>query len=111
MHLHDHPSTLTSPTLVLIYSCPDSTPLKQRMLYSTNAGGLFRTARQLPAFAPGAVARPTGGARLVFMLRRVETTDPREVDEAFLRAALGLDDGEEAVQMERLPGMDEKAFY
>lgn len=43
------------------------------------------------------------------MLRRVETADPRELDEVYLKSALELD--EESGTQAPLAGMDEGAFY
>lgn len=79
------------------------------MLYSTNAGGLFRTARQLPTLAPGGSTGTADGPRVVLMLRRVETTDPRELTEAFLNVTLGYEE-EGGAQMP-LAGMDNKLYY
>lgn len=62
------------------------------MLYSANASALFNTAKQL--FAPGSAAATPGGALPVLAHRRVETSDPRELDEAFLREVLGFETSE-----------------
>lgn len=58
--------------IIFIYSCPSSSPVKHRMLYS-GSSNVYQTAKQL---LPGANLAP----------RKVETSDPSELNAAFLQA-------------------------
>jgi len=60
--------------IVFIYSCPSSSPIKHRMIYSSGASSVL------------AIAKDNG----VTVVRKVETSDPKEVNEAFIRGELGL---------------------
>ena len=66
---------------VFIYSCPSSSAIKYRMIYSSSASSVHQTAKSLLS------SRSTPLAN-----RKIETSDPKEVDEAFLRSELGLVD-------------------
>ncbi|KAK2467012.1 hypothetical protein APHAL10511_001270 [Amanita phalloides] len=69
--------------IVYIYSCPATSPVKNRMIYSCGFLSTFRAGESIIlASSPMASVAP----------RRIETTDPKELDEAALRAGLGLDD-------------------
>lgn len=66
--------------VVFIYSCPSSSPIKHRMLYSSGSSGTHQTAKTLlTASSPS----------IVIASRKIETSDPKELDEAFLRLELG----------------------
>ncbi|KAF8576390.1 actin depolymerizing protein [Ramaria rubella] len=58
--------------IVLIYSCPSTSPIKHRMLFSSGLSSVLTTAKALG----------------VPVTRKIETSDPQEVDGAFLRAEL-----------------------
>ncbi|TFK55162.1 actin depolymerizing protein [Heliocybe sulcata] len=64
---------LPSPT-VFIYSCPSSSPVKHRMLYSSGASSVYTAAKQLIPNVAG---------------RKVETSEPGEVSEAWVRSEVG----------------------
>lgn len=64
----------------MIYSCPSSSPIKDRMVYASGVSSAFTHARSLlPA---GSLAN-----------RKVETSDPGELDEAYLKSELGIGEG------------------
>ncbi|KAJ3728671.1 hypothetical protein C8R42DRAFT_706999 [Lentinula raphanica] len=65
--------------IVFIYSCPSVSPVKHRMLFSSGCAGVFRSAKTLLAQSPSHL-NP----------RKVETSDPMELDEVFLKSELGL---------------------
>lgn len=62
--------------IIFIYSCPSTSPVKHRMLYSSGSASVFQTAKSL---LPALLLSP----------RKVETSDPHELDASFLRAELG----------------------
>jgi len=66
----------TGGRIVFIYSCPSTSPVKHRMLYSSGSSSVYQTAKSL---------LPT----LVLAPRKVETSDPHELGASFLRAELG----------------------
>ena len=65
---------------VFIYSCPSSSPVKDRMLYSCSCVMLFKSAEQVLA--------AEGGSTLAS--RKIETSDPSELNEKYLASELGL---------------------
>lgn len=67
---------LTDPRIVFIYSCPSTSPVKHRMLYSSGSASVYQTAKSL---LPPLLLAP----------RKVETSDPHELGASFLRAELG----------------------
>jgi twinfilin-like protein len=69
---------LLIPLPAFIYSCPSGSPVKSRMIYSSNALILANSAKTLLA---------SSGAPLA--ARKIETADPSELTEAHLRAELG----------------------
>ncbi|KAF7985003.1 hypothetical protein HWV62_9988 [Athelia sp. TMB] len=80
---HDH----TSPPrreIVFIYSCPSSSAIKHRMIYSSGASSVFTHSKTVlpPSTSAAALAS-----------RKVETSDPTELNEAYLVAELGLSAG------------------
>ena len=64
---------------VFVYVCPTSSPIKNRMLYSTGAGSVQRSATSLLAESSSTLAS-----------RKLETSDPSEVNEEFLVSGLDL---------------------
>jgi len=70
---------LTTILAVLIYSCPSSSPIKHRMLYSSGASFAYQGAKRL---IPANLLAP----------RRIETSDPTELNAAFLQDRLGPSD-------------------
>ncbi|KAF8078071.1 hypothetical protein FPV67DRAFT_1463996 [Lyophyllum atratum] len=78
------PHAYTSPPrrdIVFIYSCPSSSPIKDRMVYSSGVSSTYLAAKALLADTSPAVYVAS---------RKIETSDPRELDEAYLKAELGL---------------------
>ncbi|KXN85491.1 Twinfilin [Leucoagaricus sp. SymC.cos] len=78
------PQSYSSPPrreLIFIYSCPSSSPVKHRMLYSTGSGSTQRWIKELLASTA-----PTAQ----FSARKIETSEPRELTEAHLVEELGL---------------------
>lgn len=69
--------------VAFIYSCPSASPIKSRMVYSTGAGVIFRQVRDLLGEERG----------FAFAPRKIETSDPRELTEAFLKEELALGNG------------------
>ncbi|KAF6765086.1 hypothetical protein DFP72DRAFT_799218 [Ephemerocybe angulata] len=70
--------------IVFIYSCPSSSPIKNRMIYSSGSSTTFQSAKTLlTSSSPAILIAP----------RKIETSDPKEVDEAFLKAELGRSEG------------------
>ncbi|KAJ7179058.1 hypothetical protein C8R46DRAFT_1173504 [Mycena filopes] len=61
-------------TRVFIYSCPSSCPVKHRMVYASGFTAAFLAAKEL---AP-------------FHARKIETSTPSEIDEAYLRSELDI---------------------
>ncbi|KZT28469.1 actin depolymerizing protein [Neolentinus lepideus HHB14362 ss-1] len=72
--------SLPRPT-VFIYSCPSSSPVKHRMIYSSGASGVYTSAKSL---IPNLAAR------------KVETSDPGELAEAWVKAEIGLNAQEDS---------------
>ncbi|KAF9644470.1 actin depolymerizing protein [Thelephora ganbajun] len=66
--------------IVFIYSCPSTSPVKHRMLYSSGSGSVYRTAGGLLSSIDGASPLAT---------RKVETSDPKEINKTFLTNELG----------------------
>ncbi|KZV69454.1 actin depolymerizing protein [Peniophora sp. CONT] len=66
----------SQPQVVFIYTCPSSSPIKHRMLYSAGAASVFSTAKSL--LPPGRLAS-----------RKLETSDPSELSSKFFRDELG----------------------
>jgi twinfilin-like protein len=67
---------------VFIYACPSSSPIKHRMLYSSGAIGVFASAKT--------ILGPESSS--VLASKKIETSDPKEIDEAFIRAELGVEE-------------------
>jgi len=63
--------------IVFIYSCPSSSPVKHRMVYSSGLLSVFHAVKAI--LPPDTLAS-----------RKIETSDPGEINEEFLRTELGL---------------------
>ncbi|KIM49244.1 hypothetical protein M413DRAFT_438415 [Hebeloma cylindrosporum] len=69
--------------IIFIYSCPPNSPIKNRMIYSSGSTSTFQTAKTiLTSLSPPAP----------MISRKVETSDPAELDEEYLKAELGCMD-------------------
>jgi len=75
---HNH-SPSTPREIVFIYSCPSTSPVKHRMLYSSGSGAVYKTASGLLSSIDGASPLAT---------RKVETSDPKEINAKFLTEEL-----------------------
>ncbi|ESK94229.1 protein tyrosine kinase [Moniliophthora roreri MCA 2997] len=86
-HTHDH-----SPKreIIFIYSCPTTTPIKHRMLYSSGALIFFREVQA--KIKSTASSEPS----TVVNTRKIETSEPTELDEAFLLSELRYDGSNQA---------------
>ncbi|PSR94052.1 hypothetical protein PHLCEN_2v4480 [Hermanssonia centrifuga] len=67
--------------VVFIYSCPSSSPIKHRMLYSSGSSSVFQTAKSLLLSA--------GSQPDLLVSRKIETSDPNELNERYLQGELG----------------------
>lgn len=74
---------LTSVRVAFIYSCPSTSPIKARMVYSTGAVVIHRQVRELLGEERG----------FALASRKIETSDPRELTEAFLKEELNIGNG------------------
>ncbi|EIN07507.1 actin depolymerizing protein [Punctularia strigosozonata HHB-11173 SS5] len=77
--------------VVYVYSCPTGAPVKPRMVYSSAFLSTYNAARALLG-------------ETVLSARKVQTSDPREIDEAFLRAELGFSPAAAAPVSEKAGG-------
>lgn len=68
--------------VVFIYSCPTGSPVRYRMLYSSAAMSTYLAAKDFFAET---------GSIFPLATKRIETSDPAELDEAFLKAGLNHD--------------------
>jgi len=73
--------------IVFIYSCPSSSSVKHRMLYSC---GTVAVGRHVNKLLEGSLTKP--------LSRRIETSDPKEINEAFLQTELESALGASATQ-------------
>ncbi|KAL8281071.1 hypothetical protein RQP46_006429 [Phenoliferia psychrophenolica] len=81
--------------VVFIYSCPPSSPIKSRLLYSSSAGGVVQNAKSLG----------------VDVAKKIETSSPEEVDAAFVDAEVGPVAGAETSSGSApMPTSDGKSF-
>lgn len=67
--------------IVFIYSCPSSSSVKYRMVYSTGALAVHRDAKAI-----------LGGSASFLVDRKIETSNPEELDETFIADRLGHQD-------------------
>jgi len=70
--------------IIFIYSCPAKAPVKFRMVYSSGVSSVFLTAKSI-LFASSSTVD------IHFASRKIETSDPAEINEGFLIAELGLE--------------------
>jgi len=89
--------TASERRIIFIYSCPTRSPVKYRMLYSSGSSSVYQTAKSL---------LPT----LLLVPRKVETSDPRELDASFLRTELGQSKGPSLVGTPNNAGLPGVAF-
>ncbi|CDO72895.1 hypothetical protein BN946_scf185002.g80 [Trametes cinnabarina] len=78
------PHSLTSPPrreIVPIYSCPSASPVRHRMLYSSAVLSVVNDVKELLS---------SSGSTSTLASRKVETSDPLELDEKYLISELGL---------------------
>jgi len=88
--------------IIFIYSCPSTSPIKGRMVYSLAAASLIQTAKGLLA-----------GSRANLVTKKLETSDPSEINAQFIVSRLNLDreDPEGSSTTTNRPGSSEpKAF-
>ncbi|KAL5489888.1 TWF1 [Sanghuangporus weigelae] len=78
-HGHGSPSSAKR-DIIFIYSCPSSCSVKNRMIYSLQARALHHAAKSHLADMPSVLSE-----------RKIETSDPTELNEGFLKSELGLD--------------------
>ncbi|KAJ7581397.1 hypothetical protein C8J56DRAFT_959922 [Mycena floridula] len=71
--------------IVFIYSCPSGSTIKHRMMYASNCNPLFHSAKTILASSSSKLAE-----------RKIETSDPSEVTEQFIRSEVGITDDAEA---------------
>ncbi|KAK7035730.1 protein tyrosine kinase [Favolaschia claudopus] len=69
--------------IIFIYSCPSSCPVKHRMVYASGFNAVFLAAQTLLA-----------GSSSPLHSRKIETSTPSDIDEAFLRSELDLSSGQ-----------------
>ncbi|KAF8636544.1 hypothetical protein AX17_003356 [Amanita inopinata Kibby_2008] len=80
------PHSLTTPPrreIIFIYSCPSTSRVKHRMLYSSGSLSTFRAGK-------GIILASSPMAYIAS--RKIETSDPKELDGAHLKAMLGLEE-------------------
>ncbi|EMD38353.1 hypothetical protein CERSUDRAFT_48335 [Gelatoporia subvermispora B] len=78
------PQSITSPPqrmILFIYSCPETSPVKYRMLYSSGSSSVLQSAKEIVSSVGGASSLAS---------RKIETSDPKEINEQFLISELGL---------------------
>lgn len=80
----NHPDQFNrSNNLVFVYSCPSNSPIKHRMLYSSGSTTTYNAAKSILA----SLSPPAS-----IVSRKVETSEPKELDEAYLMTELGFQD-------------------
>ncbi|KZT11309.1 actin depolymerizing protein [Laetiporus sulphureus 93-53] len=99
------PHSITSPPrreIVFIYSCPSSSPVKHRMLYSSASRSVFEVAKNIIS---------SSDSSSTVASRKIETSDPTELNESFLALELGLqNDPNAGTSTAPLPDAEKKAF-
>lgn len=73
---------ITDLLVVFIYSCPTTSPVRYRMLYSSAALSTYLAVKDFFAET---------GSTFPLATKRIETSDQTELNEAFLKAGLNLD--------------------
>ncbi|EAU88317.2 hypothetical protein CC1G_05083 [Coprinopsis cinerea okayama7 len=69
--------------IVFLYSCPSNSAIKNRMIYSSASTSTYQASKTILSSSSPTVTLAS---------RKIETSDPKELDEAFLIAELGLGD-------------------
>jgi len=77
---HNHSASVPR-EIVFIYSCPSTSPVRHRMLYSSGSGAVYRSASDRLSSIDGASPLAT---------RKVETSDPKEINAKFLADELAV---------------------
>ncbi|EIW60075.1 actin depolymerizing protein [Trametes versicolor FP-101664 SS1] len=100
------PQNITSPPrrdVVPIYSCPSASAVRHRMLYSSAVLSVVREVKELLS---------SSGSSSTIASRKVETSDPSELDEKYLIAELGLSSTGASAATAGVPteGSDKKPF-
>ncbi|KAH7927091.1 actin depolymerizing protein [Leucogyrophana mollusca] len=67
--------------IVFVYSCPSSSPVKHRMVYSSGASSVFQSAKAIFTDQSSSFSLAS---------KKIETSDPKELDEAYLKSELGF---------------------
>ncbi|KAF9457234.1 hypothetical protein BDZ94DRAFT_1326422 [Collybia nuda] len=86
------PHTHTSPSrreIIFIYSCPSNSPIKYRMVYSSGATSTFTAAKSL-------LLSPSNNNHV--SSRKIETSDPIELNEAYILSELEVNTASKPVQ-------------
>lgn len=78
---HDLTGHSDQPNQVFIYSCPSSSPIKERMVYSSGVSSTYLAGKTRLS----ALSSPVHIAS-----RKIETSDPGELNETYLKDELGL---------------------
>lgn len=104
--VHDPPANVpfTQPVSISpvpIYSCPSSSPVRHRMLYSS---AVLFVVKQVKTLLDAV------GSASTLSSRKVETSDPAELDEAYLVSALGLSDTDGPTKAAATDAPEKKAF-
>ncbi|KAH7890002.1 actin depolymerizing protein [Phlebopus sp. FC_14] len=86
--------------ILFIYSCPTSSPIKYRMVYSSGALSIYRAVKALIGEGP----------RCALASRKIETSDPKELNEDYFRQELGLSDGTGNSNHRPTAGMQKPSF-
>ncbi|TFK29820.1 actin depolymerizing protein [Coprinopsis marcescibilis] len=68
-------------SVVFIYSCPSNSPIKHRMIYSSSSTSTYQGAKSI-------ISNLSSDVDLA--ARKIETSDPSEINEAYLRSELGF---------------------
>ena len=71
--------------VVFIYSCPSNSPIKHRMLYSSGSTTTFQAVKNI---------LNSSSFPISVQSRKIEMSDPQELNEAFLKIELGLDESD-----------------
>ncbi|OCH95057.1 actin depolymerizing protein [Obba rivulosa] len=67
--------------ILFIYSCPETSPVKYRMLYSSGSSSVLQSAKEVISSL---------GSASTLASRKIETSDPKEINEQFVISELGL---------------------
>ena len=76
-----HSTILSLYLAVFIYSCPSDSPVKLRMVYASGVRSTHAAMKNILVTSPFSMSSN---------FRRIETSDPNELNEEFLKVELGL---------------------